>query len=63
MVRKGGVGRVPHFSSNSKISIDIKRAVVLENRRTEEYNERSLKLYFLWDFFKILYLVPPGVQG
>jgi hypothetical protein len=36
----------PPFSSISKIScpsIDIKRVVVLENRRTEEYNERSLK--------------------
>jgi hypothetical protein len=51
-------------------SIDIKRVIVLENRRTEEYNEKSLKLLslivFLWDFFlifKIWYLVLPGAQG
>jgi hypothetical protein len=40
MVRKGGVGRVPPFSSifkNIYPSIDIKRVVVLENRRTEKY--------------------------
>jgi hypothetical protein len=46
MVQKGGVGRVPPFLINFKniySSIDIKRVVVLENRRTEEYNERNLK--------------------
>jgi hypothetical protein len=46
MVWKGGVGRVPPFLINFKNiypSINIKRVVVLENRRTEEYNERSLK--------------------
>jgi hypothetical protein len=74
MVRKGGVGRVPPFLINFKNiypSIDIKRIVVLENRRTEEYNERSLKhlslKYFFYGIlfliFKIWYLVLPGAQG
>jgi hypothetical protein len=56
MVRKGGVGRVPHFLINFKNiypSIDIKRVVVLENRRTEEYNERSLKHLSLIVFYGI----------
>jgi hypothetical protein len=41
MVRKGGVGRVPPSHQFQKYLPF--RAVVLENRRTEEYNERSLK--------------------
>jgi hypothetical protein len=70
MVWKGGVGRVPPFLINFKNiypSIDIKRVVVLETRRTYKYNERSLMhlsvIVFLWDFFKIWYLVSPGAQG
>jgi hypothetical protein len=63
----GGQGTPVLFNfKNIYPSIDIKRVVVLENRRTEEYNERSLKhlslIVFLWDFLKIWYLVLPGAQ-
>jgi hypothetical protein len=60
----GGVGRVPPFLINFKNiypSIDIKRVVVLENRRTEKYNERSLKhsslMDFLGDFFFFIFKI------
>jgi hypothetical protein len=52
----GGQGVLINFK-NIYPSIDIKRVVVLENRRTEEYNERSLKHLSLNSFFMGFFLI------